>query len=77
VYATQARNTNAGMHVTPNEERARSQRYTKDSVYLLAKMTLCAMALRTFPHFVGQSVILGKTFVMDYEGYTFVCFIKI
>ena len=41
--------TNAGKHVMSNIACMRSQRNTKDLVFLLAQMTLCIMS---FPHFV-------------------------
>jgi len=49
--------TNAGKQVTSNVECERSQGNTKDSVFWLVKMMLCAITLHTFLPFVGPNVI--------------------
>jgi len=49
--------TNAGKHVSSNIASARSQRYTKYSVFWLAHKTLCVMTLRNFLHRTSFQVL--------------------
>ena len=50
--------TNAGKNVTSTIACARSQRYTKNSIFRLAQMTLTIMTLHNFPSYVVPNEIL-------------------
>jgi len=57
--------TNVENHVTTNIACARSQRYTKDSVFWLAQM-MWVIALRIFPPFMDQtSFQVDQQWVVD------------